>query len=244
MYSDTLVIPKDFISNISLNGEVFATRITSYYDASNFNLVATENHTAGVTCQPTTPDKKPSKVKIGDHGVLSTLVCDNNTSQKSKWRVEDAGNNRISLINTTELMDQSSSLLVSSETIYTINLAGDIEGYKKIANLRDGHQLTIQGTNITEKASLAQSAINRITAIEPNDMKVLDVDLEKTCSCSLIQLERRIPFRCIVLLNIIYEEDGRKGQTKLLEMWDLVDGDWEYGFPDTLRLQDCPGEKR
>ncbi|VAW71383.1 hypothetical protein MNBD_GAMMA10-93 [hydrothermal vent metagenome] len=134
MLSGVLVTPRDLLLSLSGGGTSIAVTATSYVDTSN-NLISLVIQTTGVTCTPVSPNNIPSSVKIGDFGILSTLVCDDNTTQESNWRIEDAGNGNIFAITNATAKDQFNAITSVTEVSYTLDSNGNIIAFKTVVTL-------------------------------------------------------------------------------------------------------------
>jgi hypothetical protein len=144
MLGGVLVTPQDLLLSLS-NAEMSLTVTgTTYFDSDKY-AISLYRQTDGVTCTPSSPDKLPASVKIGDFGILSSLVCSDNTTQERNWRVEDAGNGNIHLISGTVIRNQFNSLVGTGEATATINAQGNIIAFKVVStDVIEGFTLTVQ----------------------------------------------------------------------------------------------------
>jgi hypothetical protein len=139
MLDGVLVTPRDLLLSLD-GGTPYVVTATSYVDTSN-NLISLVIQTTGVVCTPVSPNNIPSSVKIGDFGILSTLVCDDNTTQESNWRIEDAGNGNILAITNATAKDEFSAIISVAEVSYTLDGNGNIIAFKTV--------VTIHASNFT-----------------------------------------------------------------------------------------------
>jgi len=140
MLNGVLVTPRDLLLNLSGGGTSTVVTATSYVDTSN-NIISLVIQTTGVVCTPASPNNIPSTVKIGDFGILSTLVCDDNTTQESNWRIEDAGNGNIFATTNATAKDQFNTITSVAEVSYTLDGNGNIIAFKTV--------VTINASNFT-----------------------------------------------------------------------------------------------
>jgi hypothetical protein len=141
MLGGVLVTPRDTLLNLSGDGTSIVVTATSFVDTSN-NLISLVIQTAGVVCTPVSPNNIPSSVKIGDFGILSTLVCDNDTTQESNWRIEDAGNGNIFAITNSTTKDQSSTITSVAEVSYKLDSNGNTIAFKAVTIIDSSFTLT------------------------------------------------------------------------------------------------------
>ncbi len=74
-------------------------------------------------------------LKVGDFGILSTLVCDNNTTTERSWRVEGAGTGTIRIISSTANKDQFNSVIDFGDVESTIDSDGNIVSLKLVTTI-------------------------------------------------------------------------------------------------------------
>jgi len=134
MLGGVLVTPRDLLLNLTGGGVSTVVTATSYVDTSN-NLISLVIQTTGVVCTPVSPNNIPSTVKIGDFGILSTLVCDDNTTQETNWRIEDAGNGNILAITNATAKDQFSTITSVADVSYTLDGNGNIIAFKTVVTI-------------------------------------------------------------------------------------------------------------
>ncbi|MEA1988224.1 MAG: hypothetical protein U9N57_03300 [Pseudomonadota bacterium] len=146
MFNGVLAIPRDLLLNLSGGGIDITVTGTSFVDSSNNNLLQLVIQTTGLTCVPSSPDTIPSTVKAGDFGILSTLVCDDGTTQEINWRVEDSNGNANVITNST-LKDQFNATVSVTNVTYTIDTNGNIIKFKTQSTIQDtGFTLTYSST--------------------------------------------------------------------------------------------------
>lgn len=131
MLGGVLVTPRDVIYTITGGGTTVTVTGTGFIDTSG-NLVSLESQTTGVTCTPVSPDNLPVSVKIGDFGILSTLICDDNTTQERSWRVEDGSNGTIRIISNATSKDQFSNIIAIADVTYRIDINSNIVSVKLV----------------------------------------------------------------------------------------------------------------
>ena len=134
MLNGVLVTPHEAIISLTGGGNSMTVTATSYTDTNNF-LISVVVQTTGLVCTPVSPDTIPSSVKIGDFGILSTMVCDDNTTQERSWRVEDGGNGTAKLVSSGVIKDQFNTITTAVDVTHTINVAGDILAFKTVSKL-------------------------------------------------------------------------------------------------------------
>jgi hypothetical protein len=125
MLGGSLVTPQDALLYLDSGTQSLTVTATNYTDDSGL-FVFMEVQTTGLECTPVSPDSLPSSVKIGDSGVRSPQICNDNTTTEVNWRVEDAGNGNIDFIETDTDKDQSNTILQVTEVAYTLDGAGEI----------------------------------------------------------------------------------------------------------------------
>ena len=140
MLGGVLVTPRDLLISLSGGGTSTVVTGTSYVDTSN-NLIAVIIQTTGLVCTPVSPDNIPTTVKIGDFGILSTMTCDDNTTQARNWRAEDAGNGNIKIISNATVKDQSNVVISIADVTFTLDSSGNIIAFKTV--------VTINASNFT-----------------------------------------------------------------------------------------------
>lgn len=124
-----LVTPQDSIISVTGGGKSLTVTGTSNIDI-NGNLISVVIQTTGLTCTPISPDMIPTSIKIGDFGILSTMVCNDNTTQERNWRVQDAGNSTINLISNETIKNQFNTIISVSEASYIIDGNGNMLSFK------------------------------------------------------------------------------------------------------------------
>ena len=134
MLNGVLVTPHDTIISLTGGGNSITVTSTSYTDINNY-LISVVVQTTGLVCTPVSPDTIPSSVKIGDFGILSTMVCDDNTTQERSWRVEDGGNGTAKLVSSGIIKDQFNTVTTVVDVTFTINVGGDILAFKTVSTL-------------------------------------------------------------------------------------------------------------
>lgn len=132
MLGGVLVTPRDIILSLTSGGISQTVTATSYFDTSGY-LISIGLQSEGRVCTPVSPDSAPTIVKIGDFGISSTIVCDDNTSTEENWRVEDGGNGSIRYISSSTEKDQFGSVLYITDITYVINSNGDILSFKTVS---------------------------------------------------------------------------------------------------------------
>ena len=144
MLNGVLVTPHDVIISLTGGGNSITVTATSYTDINNFlNSVVVQ--TTGLVCTPVSPDTMPSSVKIGDFGILSTMVCDDNTTQERSWRVVDGGNGTANIVSSSIIKDQLNVITTVVDVTFTINVGGDILAFKTVSQLTaSNYTLTYQ----------------------------------------------------------------------------------------------------
>lgn len=144
MYGGNLASPTDLIISLTGGGSTITVTGTSYNDSSTGYLLAVIIQTTGVTCTPVSPDEIPTLVKIGDFGILSDLICDDNTTQSRNWRIEDGRNGKIKAISAATVRDNFNNLVSMTEVTYIIDGNNAIVGFKTTSELSSGYILTYQ----------------------------------------------------------------------------------------------------
>jgi len=129
MLNGALVTPHDLIISLTGGGSSFTITGTSNVDTSG-NLISIVIQTTGLTCTPVSPDSMPISVKIGDFGILSTLTCDDNTTQERNWRIEDAGNGNIRVVTNGTIKDQFTAIISVTDVTFTLDGNGNIIAFK------------------------------------------------------------------------------------------------------------------
>ena len=140
MLNGVLVTPRDLLISLSGGGTSTVVTGTSYVDTSN-NLIAVIIQTTGLVCTPVSPDNIPTTVKIGDFGILSTMTCDDNTTQARNWRAEDAGNGNIKIVSNATVKDQFNVIISVADVTFTLDSSGNIIAFKAV--------VTINASNFT-----------------------------------------------------------------------------------------------
>lgn len=144
MLAGVLVTPRDLILSVTDGISSVTITGTSYVDTSG-NLISLQ--TSGISCTPVSPDSPPTTVKIGDFGILSTLICDDNTTQDRSWRVEDGGNGTIRITSNGTTKNQFNNIVSIGDVTYTIDGNGDILSIKIIStDVANNYTLTMQST--------------------------------------------------------------------------------------------------
>ena len=108
------------------------------------DLLAIFIQSTGVTCTPVSPDEIPSLVKIGDFGILSDLLCDDNTTQSRNWRIEDGRNGNIKAITAGLGRDNFNNPVSTTEVTNIIDVNNVIVGFNTVSELSNGFTLTYQ----------------------------------------------------------------------------------------------------
>ena len=71
--------------------------------------------------------------------------------------------------------------------------------------------------------------------------KLIDSDVEKICHCGLVVDPNEIQtLRCTLLVNISVEDEGHLERFRIMEMWELVDGEWYHSYTDHHFMENCP----
>jgi hypothetical protein len=135
MLNGILVTPSDLIISLSSDSTASTTVTTTGYIDTDGNLIELIIQTTGVTCTPVTPDKLPDSIKIGDFGILSTLICSDNTTQERNWRVEDASNGNIRIVSNGTIKNENNTFISTTDITYTIDGNGNIIGFKSVTTL-------------------------------------------------------------------------------------------------------------
>ncbi len=143
MLGGVLVNVTEVIFSITGGGASVTATGTSYRDTDG-NLIATVSGD-GVTCIAVSPDRIPETGQIGDFGTLSPLVCDDNTTQRSNWRIEDAGNGRIALIINLTIRNQSNSIISIATQTNQLDVDGNTLSYSIVLNI-DDFSLSLKST--------------------------------------------------------------------------------------------------
>jgi hypothetical protein len=128
MLGGILVTPRLTLLSITGGGQTITVTSTTYTDTSGL-FVGLVVQTTGLECTPVSPDKMPSSVKIGDFGVRSTLICNDDTTYEGNWRVEDAGNGEVDLVTSVTVKDQFNTILQIADGAYRLDGASQIAGY-------------------------------------------------------------------------------------------------------------------
>lgn len=144
MYDGILVTPADTLMNISGAGVSITATATGYVDTNGY-LIAIITQTTGLVCTPVSPDKMPDSVKIGDFGILSTLLCNDSTTQERNWRITDGGNGTILLVNSTVVKNQFSQIVTTTDVTLGVDADGNIISIKSVTtDSPTGFTLTLQ----------------------------------------------------------------------------------------------------
>jgi hypothetical protein len=139
-----LVTPQDELLNLNVDGIAISVTGTSYIEENGY-LVLLTIQTTGVTCTPSSPIAFPDFVKVGDFGILPSLICDDNTTQETNWRVEDGKNGNILLVTSSVIKDQFNSKISTTEITYTIDSNGNLIAFKTIStDIALGYTMTYQ----------------------------------------------------------------------------------------------------
>ena len=142
MLGSILVTPRDLILSISDGGAPVVVTGTSYVDTDG-NLISFSIQTTGEICEPVTPDQLPDSVMVGDFGILSTLVCNDDTTRERNWRVEDSGGGNIHLIGNTVTKNPIIMSISFTDTTYTLDDGGNIVAYRGVTTI-GGYTLTLE----------------------------------------------------------------------------------------------------
>jgi hypothetical protein len=142
MLEGILVTPRDVILSITDGGVTVVVTGTSYVDIGG-NFISFIIQTTGEICVPVTPDQLPDSVMVGDFGILSTLICNDDTMRERNWRVEDAGSGNINLIGNTVTKDLFNTLISFTDTTYTLDDGGNIVAYRGVTTI-GGYTLTLE----------------------------------------------------------------------------------------------------
>ena len=134
MLSGILVTPRDTLLSITGGGNSITVTSTGYTDSAGL-FVGLAIQTTGLACTPVSPDKLPSSVKIGDFGVRSTLICNDNTTYEGNWRVEDAGNGEVDLVASATIKDQFNTILQITDVAFRLDGASQIAGFTSSSTL-------------------------------------------------------------------------------------------------------------
>lgn len=145
MLGGILVTPTDALISLTSNtGYSVTVTSTSNVDASG-NLISTVVQTSGQECVPVSPDRMPTTAKIGDFGILSTMVCNDATTTERNWRAEDAGNGNLNIVSSSVVKDQFNAAVSNTDITVTINTAGTVLAFKAVSNLPEsGYMITYQ----------------------------------------------------------------------------------------------------
>ena len=144
MYGGILARPSDVLISLKGGGSTITVTGTSYIDSSSSNLLAVIVQSIGLTCIPVSPDVIPTLVKIGDFGILSDLICDDNTIQSRNWRIEDGRNGNINAISAVSVRDNFNNHVSTTEVAYKINGNNVVVGFETVSELSNGFRLTYQ----------------------------------------------------------------------------------------------------
>ncbi|CAA0106810.1 Uncharacterised protein [BD1-7 clade bacterium] len=129
MYESIDVIRQIVTVSLGFHGTVKTSSYTRYIGTTG-HLIAQYYPATDVTCQPVMPDKFPDIVKLGDSGVLSTLMCSDGTSYRSEWTVTDGGSGNIALTVSAQQISTSETTLNTGDEVYIINLEGKVVGFE------------------------------------------------------------------------------------------------------------------
>ncbi len=144
MLSGVLVTPQDALLVLTSGGITVTVTGTSFLD-SNGNLISFNIQTTGLICTPVSPDNIPTTVRIGDFGILSTLVCNDNTTSERNWRIEDGTNGTILFIETETEKDQFGTIIAVSDITFRIDGNGNIVSFiLVIREIASNYTLTIE----------------------------------------------------------------------------------------------------
>lgn len=136
MYDGVLVTPRALVLSISAQNHPlpWAVSETDLIATYGGNLIVEEDSDK-VICTPVSPDHLPASVKIGDSGVLSTLVCSDQTTTKRAWSITQAKNGGINLIEHNTETNSVNAVTEIDTYTYTLDSGGALVAIKMHANL-------------------------------------------------------------------------------------------------------------
>jgi len=127
MLDGILVTPR--VIEYDYDGLSFIVTATEFVDSSN-NLIFLSILNGVQTCTPVSPDTIPATVKIGDSAILSTLVCNDNTTEIRDWSAEDATNGNINIVTNGTTKDQFNTTTAITNITFTLDASGNIIKFK------------------------------------------------------------------------------------------------------------------
>lgn len=130
-----LVTPHDMELTISvLGGGTNLIKFTSYIDEDG-NVLSMSILNGGVTCTSSSVINIPAFVEVGDIGIISAFTCNNNKTGLASWRIDDAGNGDIHVINNVIVEDEAGLVFSNSDVIFTLSPDGNIVALKLVITL-------------------------------------------------------------------------------------------------------------
>ncbi len=132
------VTPHDMKLNLSiLGGGVSSITVTSYIDDSE-NVLSMSIQNSDITCTSSSSINLPASVDIGDVGVISAFTCDNNKTSLASWKVDDAGDGKIDVVDTVIVKDVDGVIFSDSDVIFTLDANGNIIASRLVIRIAGG----------------------------------------------------------------------------------------------------------
>ena len=135
MLNGVLITPHDInLRYQSMEGITAVGDLTNNID-SDGNLISETTQDSDWNCTPVSPDRMPNSVKIGESGVLSTLLCLDDIKIERSWKIEDGFNGKANVVTQRIHKNNANEIITSIDQIYSIFDNGDIFSFKYVSKV-------------------------------------------------------------------------------------------------------------
>lgn len=146
-YSSQPAIQTDASITLSdSNGGVTSGSVSLFGDLTTRAHLADTDNDDGVTCMATQTTPLPETAKINESGALYSETCSDGTAHTESWRLESDASGFAKLIYTATDTDASGNDDGGEESIYIINVLGDVISVTFISTFANGFTLTLSGS--------------------------------------------------------------------------------------------------
>jgi len=135
MLNGVLITPHDInLRYQSMQGITAVGDLTNNFD-SDGNLISETTQDSDWNCIPISPDRMPNSVKIGESGVLSTLLCRDDIKIERSWKIEDGFNGKVNVVSRRIFKNDATEIITITDQTYSIFENGDIFSFKYVSEV-------------------------------------------------------------------------------------------------------------
>ena len=135
MLNGVLITPHDInFRHQNMKGITGVGDLTNNID-SDGNLISETKQDSDWSCVPISPDRMPNSVKIGESGVLSTLLCRDDIKIERSWRIEDGFNGKVNVVSRRISKNDVNEIISTIDQTYSIFENGDIFSFKYVSKI-------------------------------------------------------------------------------------------------------------